>query len=195
MAVGLALADKLQNRSRVTACFFGDGAVAEGEFHESLNLAALWKLPVMFLCENNLFAMGTALARHQSQTDIVRKAVDGMDVLAVESATRKAVDFVRQGGGPYLIEYRTYRFRAHSMYDAELYRSKQEVAQWKQRDPITMLERQLRVNGLVVDGETPKMESVIADEIADAEAFAEAGTWEPLEDLPKDVYTPAKPRG
>lgn len=204
MAVGLALADKLQNRSRVTACFFGDGAVAEGEFHESLNLAALWKLPVMFLCENNLFAMGTALARHQSQTDIVRKAdayaipaeaVDGMDVLAVESATRKAVDFVRQGGGPYLIEYRTYRFRAHSMYDAELYRSKQEVAQWKQRDPITMLERQLRVNGLVVDGETPKMESVIADEIADAEAFAEAGTWEPLEDLTKDVYTPAKPRG
>jgi len=204
VAVGLALADKLQNRSRVTACFFGDGAVAEGEFHESLNLAALWKLPVMFLCENNLFAMGTALARHQSQTDIVRKAdayaipaeaVDGMDVLAVESATRKAVDFVRQGGGPYLIEYRTYRFRAHSMYDAELYRSKQEVAQWKQRDPITMLERPLRVNGLVVDGETPKMESVIADEIADAEAFAEAGTWEPLEDLTKDVYTPAKPRG
>ncbi|HXV67438.1 MAG TPA: pyruvate dehydrogenase (acetyl-transferring) E1 component subunit alpha [Nitrospira sp.] len=204
VAVGLALADKLQNRSRVTACFFGDGAVAEGEFHESLNLAALWKLPVMFLCENNLFAMGTALARHQSQTDIVRKAdayaipaeaVDGMDVLAVESATRKAVDFVRQGGGPYLIEYRTYRFRAHSMYDAELYRSKQEVAQWKQRDPITMLERQLRVNGLVVDGETPKMESVIADEIADAEAFAEAGTWEPLEDLTKDVYSPAKPRG
>jgi pyruvate dehydrogenase E1 component alpha subunit len=204
VAVGLALADKLQNRSRVTACFFGDGAVAEGEFHESLNLAALWKLPVMFLCENNLFAMGTALARHQSQTDIVRKAdayaipaeaVDGMDVLAVESATRKAVDFVRQGGGPYLIEYRTYRFRAHSMYDAELYRSKQEVAQWKQRDPITMLERQLRANGLVVDGETPKMEAVIADEIADAEAFAEAGTWEPLEDLTKDVYTPAKPRG
>ncbi|HSF67382.1 MAG TPA: pyruvate dehydrogenase (acetyl-transferring) E1 component subunit alpha [Nitrospiraceae bacterium] len=204
VAVGLALADKLQNRSRVTACFFGDGAVAEGEFHESLNLAALWKLPVMFLCENNLFAMGTALARHQSQTDIVRKAdayaipaeaVDGMDVLAVESATRKAVDFVRQGGGPYLIEYRTYRFRAHSMYDAELYRSKQEVALWKQRDPITMLERQLRVNGLVVDGETPKMESVIADEIADAEAFAEAGTWEPLEDLTKDVYSPAKPRG
>lgn len=204
VAVGLALADRLQNQPRVTACFFGDGAVAEGEFHESLNLAALWKLPVVFLCENNLFAMGTALARHQSQTDIVRKAdayaipaeaVDGMDVLAVESATRKAVDFVRQGGGPYLIEYRTYRFRAHSMYDAELYRSKQEVAQWKQRDPITMLERQLRVNGLVVDGETPKMESVIADEIADAEAFAEAGTWEPLEDLTKDVYTPAKPRG
>ncbi|MCC2643697.1 MAG: pdhA [Nitrospira sp.] len=204
VAVGLALADKLQSRPWVTACFFGDGAVAEGEFHESLNLAALWKLPVLFLCENNLYAMGTALVRHQSQTDIARKAdayaipaeaVDGMDVLAVESATRKAVDLVRQGAGPYLIEYRTYRFRAHSMYDAELYRAKQEVAQWKQRDPIALLERQLRANGLLEDIDTQKMESTIAAEIADAEAFAEEGTWEPLNDLTKDVYTPAKPTG
>ena len=184
VAVGLALADQLQNRPRVTACFFGDGAVAEGEFHESLNLAALWKLPVLFLCENNLYAMGTALGRHQSQTDIARKAdayairaeaVDGMDVRAVESATQKAVDFVRQGGGPYLIEYRTYRFRAHSMYDAELYRSKQEVAQWKQRDPIALFERQLREAGVLADGDMQTMESTIADEIADAESFAEAG--------------------
>jgi pyruvate dehydrogenase E1 component alpha subunit len=202
VAVGLALADRLKTQPRVTACFFGDGAVAEGEFHESLNLAALWKLPVLFLCENNLYAMGTALDRHQSQTDIARKAgaydipaeaVDGMDVLAVESATRKAVDVVRQGGGPYLIEYRTYRFRAHSMYDAELYRSKQEVAQWKQRDPIALFERQLRETGVLADGDTQKMESAVADEIADAESFAEAGMWEPLEDLTKDVYTPAKP--
>jgi pyruvate dehydrogenase E1 component alpha subunit len=199
VAVGLALADRLQNRSRVTACFFGDGAVAEGEFHESLNLAALWKLPVLFLCENNLYAMGTALDRHQSQTDIARKAdayaiaaeaVDGMDVLAVEAATRKAVDVVRRGGGPYLIEYRTYRFRAHSMYDAELYRSKQEVAEWKQRDPIAMFERQLRVKGLLAEGDIQKMESAVLDEIADAESHAEAARWEPLEDLTKDVYTP-----
>ncbi len=204
VAVGLALADKLQNRPRVTACFFGDGAVAEGEFHESLNLAALWKLPVVFLCENNLYAMGTALVRHQSQTDIARKAdayaisaeaVDGMDVLAVESATRKAVDLVRQGGGPYLIEYRTYRFRAHSMYDAELYRSKQEVAEWKQRDPIVILEQKLRANGLLEDVDIQQMESSITDEIADAETFAEEGTWEPLEDLTKHVYTTAAPRG
>jgi pyruvate dehydrogenase E1 component alpha subunit len=201
VAVGLALADKLQNRPRVTACFFGDGAVAEGEFHESLNLAALWKLPVLFLCENNLYAMGTALQRHQSQTDIARKAdayaipaeaVDGMDVRAVESATKKAVDLVRQGGGPYLIEYRTYRFRAHSMYDAELYRSKQEVSQWKQRDPIAMFERQLREAGVLSEGDLQTIESTVGDEIADAEAFAEAGMWEPLEDLTKDVYTPAK---
>lgn len=204
VAVGLALADKLQSRPWLTACFFGDGAVAEGEFHESLNLAALWKLPVLFLCENNLYAMGTALVRHQSQTDIARKAdayaipaeaVDGMDVLAVESATRKAADRVRQGGGPYLIEYRTYRFRAHSMYDAELYRAKQEVAQWKQRDPIALLEQQLRANGLLEEADAQKMESTIAAEITDAEAFAEGGTWEPLNDLTKDVYTPAKTTG
>ncbi|HSE06848.1 MAG TPA: thiamine pyrophosphate-dependent enzyme, partial [Methylomirabilota bacterium] len=111
VAVGLALADKLTARARVTACFFGDGAVAEGEFHESLNLAALWKLPVLFLCENNLYAMGTALARHQAQPDIRRKAdaygtpsdrVDGMDVLAVEAATRRAAEHVRRGEGPFL---------------------------------------------------------------------------------------------
>ena len=142
IAVGLALADKLQARRRVTACFFGDGAVAEGEFHESLNLAALWKLPVLFLCENNLYAMGTALARHQSQTDIRLKAqsyameadaVDGMDVLAVETATRRAAERVRGGAGPLFIELRTYRFRAHSTADPELYRGKDEVEQWKAR--------------------------------------------------------------
>jgi pyruvate dehydrogenase E1 component alpha subunit len=208
VAVGLALADKLTppspplnkggNRGRVTACFFGDGAVAEGEFHESLNLAALWKLPVLFLCENNLYAMGTALGRHQSQTDIARKAdayairaeaVDGMDVLAVEAATRSAVELVRAGHGPCLLEYRTYRFRAHSMYDAELYRTKEEVAEWKRRDPIVLLEQRLREGGLLNDTDLRKIETAIAAEIDGAVAFAEAGPWEPVEDLTKDVYT------
>lgn len=199
VAVGLALADKLQGRARVTACYFGDGAVAEGEFHESLNLAALWKLPVLFLCENNLYAMGTALARHQSQPDIAEKArayamtahtVDGMDVLAVEVATRRAVEFVRQGNGPCFLEYRTYRFRAHSMYDAELYRTKDEVAQWKHRDPIASFEQYLRGNGLLHDTDVEKIESAITGEIAEAVAFAEAGEWEPIDDLTRDVYTP-----
>jgi TPP-dependent pyruvate/acetoin dehydrogenase alpha subunit len=199
VAVGLALADKMQRRGRVTACFFGDGAVAEGEFHESLNLAALWKLPVLFLCESNLYAMGTALSRHQSQTDIARKAdayairaeaVDGMDVLAVEAATRNAVELVRAGNGPCLIEYRTYRFRAHSMYDAELYRTKEEVAEWKRRDPIVLLEQRLREGGLLNDTDLRKIETAIAAEIDEAVAFAEAGPWEPVEDLTKDVHTP-----
>jgi len=199
VAVGLALADKLQNRPRVTACFFGDGAVAEGEFHESLNLAALWRLPVLFLCENNLYAMGTALARHQAQTDISLKAesyglpakpVDGMDVLAVEEATRQATASVRDGDGPYFLEYRTYRFRAHSMYDPELYRNKDEVAQWKKRDPIVTYEARLRQWGLLTDAEKAQIEAAVDAEIAEAVAFAEAGPWEPVEDLTKDVYTP-----
>jgi pyruvate dehydrogenase E1 component alpha subunit len=208
VAVGLALAQKLTPLSSplnkwgatsgITACFFGDGAVAEGEFHESLNLAALWKLPVLFLCENNLYAMGTALARHQSQSDIAKKAeayaitaeaVDGMDVLAVEEATRRAAEAVRKGNGPYLIEYRTYRFRAHSMYDPELYRTKEEVAQWKERDPIEQFEGRLREWKSLTQEDLDKMEEAIATEIADAIAFTEGGPWEPIEDLTKDVYT------
>jgi TPP-dependent pyruvate/acetoin dehydrogenase alpha subunit len=199
LAVGLALADKLQARPRVAACIFGDGAVAEGEFHESLNLATLWKLPVLFLCENNLYAMGTHLARHQAQTDIARKAegyglpgeaVDGMDVLAVEAATRRAVEAVRRGDGPYLLESRTYRFRAHSMYDAELYRSKEEVEQWKKRDPITTFVARLRSGGFLSDQDLTDVETAVAVEIVEAVAFAESGPWEPVEDLLKDVYTP-----
>jgi TPP-dependent pyruvate/acetoin dehydrogenase alpha subunit len=199
LAVGLALPDKMQGRARVTACFFGDGAVAEGEFHESLNLASLWKLPVLFLCENNLYAMGTHLTRHQAQTDIARKAegyglpgqaVDGMDVLAVEAAARQAVEYVRGGGGPLLLEARTFRFRAHSMYDAELYRSKEEVEQWKKRDPITTFAARLREQHLLDDKDLAELEADVAAEVAASVACAESGPWEPVEDLLKDVYTP-----
>jgi pyruvate dehydrogenase E1 component alpha subunit len=202
VAVGLALADTLQRRPQVTACFFGDGAVAEGEFHESLNLAALWKLPVLFLCENNLYAMGTALERHQGQTDIALKArgyglaaeaVDGMDVLAVEAATQKAVQAVRRGDGPSLLEYRTYRFRAHSMYDPELYRTKEEVERWKARDPIATFGTNLRGWGFLNDADLAKMAATVAAELDEAIAFAEAGPWEPVADLTKDVLTPGQP--
>jgi pyruvate dehydrogenase E1 component subunit alpha len=198
IAVGLALADKMQNLPNITACFFGDGAVAEGEFHESMNLAALWKLPVLFICENNLYAMGTALERHQAQTDIALKAagygvpaavVDGMDVNAVETATRAAIERLRGGDGPYLLECRTYRFRAHSMYDPELYRSKEEVEEWKKQCPITALEARLRSENQFLDKTRAEMETAIAAEIERAIAFAEAGPWEPVEDLLKDVLT------
>ncbi|MBS0207017.1 MAG: pyruvate dehydrogenase (acetyl-transferring) E1 component subunit alpha [Planctomycetes bacterium] len=198
LAVGLALADKLQQRPRVTVCLFGDGAVDEGEFHESLNLAALWKLPVLFLCENNLYAMGTALERHESQTKIFAKAdaygiasaaVDGMVVLGVRNAMRTAIDYVRQGQGPYLLEARTYRFRAHSMYDAELYRSHEEVDEWKHRDPIQLFTALLTSSGLLESTEVAAMELDIAEELAQAVATAEAGAWEPVTDLYKDVYT------
>jgi pyruvate dehydrogenase E1 component alpha subunit len=199
VAVGLALADRMQKHSAITVCFFGDGAVSEGEFHESLNLAALWKLPVLFLCENNLYAMGTALHRHQSQTDISRKAegygiasaaVDGMDVLAVEEVAPRAVEFIRAGGGPFLLEARTYRFRAHSMYDPELYRDKEEVEAWKQRDPIVTFTARLQKEGQLAETDPKKMEAAVDAEVAEAVAFAEAGQWEPVEDLTKDVTTP-----
>ena len=200
LAVGMALADKLQNRPVVTVCFFGDGAVAEGEFHESLNLAALWQLPVLFVCENNLYAMGTALTRHQAQTNIQAKAagygmtsaaVDGMDVAAVEHATREAMDFVRRGR-PMLLEARTYRFRAHSMYDAELYRSKEEVEQWKQRDPIALWQRRLREQNLLSSADLAAIAAQVAAAVQSAVEFADAGPWEPLADLTRDVYTPAE---
>jgi len=198
LAVGLALADKLQKRPVVTVCFFGDGAVAEGEFHESLNLAALWQLPVLFLCENNLYAMGTSVERHQSRTDIHAKAagygieaavVDGMDVAAVERAARQAMDYVR-AGRPFFLEARTYRFRAHSMYDAELYRTKEEVEQWKQRDPILLWQRWLREQGWLGDDDMAAIETEVAAKVKAAVDFAEQGLWEPVEDLLKDVYTP-----
>jgi TPP-dependent pyruvate/acetoin dehydrogenase alpha subunit len=198
LAVGLALADRMQGRPRVTACFFGDGAVAEGEFHESLNLAALWKLPVLFLCENNLYAMGTRIDRGLSQPDVCLRAqgyaiaaesVDGMDVLAVEAAARTAVKAVRSGGGPALLELRTYRFRAHSMFDPELYREKAEVESWKQRDPIVLLKAQLEREGALDPQAYAALMKDVATEIATAVAFAEAGTWEAVADLTKDVYT------
>ncbi len=202
LAVGLGLADRLRGERRVTACFFGDGALAEGEFHESLNLAALWRLPVLFLCENNLYAMGTGIERHQAQLDLTLKArgyavpgesVDGMDVLAVEAAARRAADHVRSGEGPFFLEARTYRFRAHSAYDPELYRPKEEVERWKQRDPIPALERVLGEAGLLRPGDLESIEAAAAREIEEAVAFAEASPWEPVEDLLRDVV--AAPAG
>lgn len=198
IAVGLALADALANRPRITVCIFGDGAVAEGEFHESLNLASLWRLPVLFLCENNLYAMGTHIERHQSQTDIQAKAasyqmsgaaVDGMDVIAVRRAMQHAVEHVRGNRGPFLLEARTYRFRAHSMYDAELYRSKDEVERWKQRDPISSFAKRLRERMLMTDDELKQIETAVMTEVTEAVAIAEAGSYEPVEDLLKDVLT------
>ena len=201
LAVGLALADKMQDRKQVTVCFFGEGAVAEGEFHESLNLAALWQLPVLFVCENNLYAMGTALCLTESFTEIAKKgdsynvlnaAVDGMDVLAVSEAAEKAVATVRKGL-PYLLECRTYRFRPHSMFDAELYRSKEEVAEWKKRDPIPRFFEQMRTAGILDDADYAGIEAEVVREIDEAVAFAEAGTLEPVGDLTRFVHSEVTP--
>jgi pyruvate dehydrogenase E1 component alpha subunit len=202
VAVGLALADHLQGRRRVTACFFGDGAVAEGEFHEAMNLAALWHLPVLFCCENNLYAMGTALEFTESETDLSLKAasyripaweVDGMDVLAVEEAAREAAEAVRGGGGPHFLEMRTYRFRSHSMYDPDRYRDKSEIERWKERDPIPALVARLTKSGALAEGDLERMETEVGAEVDDAVAFAEAGTFEPVEDVERFVTSEAGP--
>jgi pyruvate dehydrogenase E1 component alpha subunit len=202
LAVGLAMADRLRDRPGVTAVFFGEGAVAEGEFHESMNLAALWDLPVLFCCENNLYAMGTALERSESQTRLTLKAasyempaweVDGMDVLAVEEAARKAIESVRSGGGPHFLELRTFRFRAHSMFDPELYRSKEEVEIWKERDPIELFKSQLVADGALSEDDWAGLEKEVAEEIERAVEFAEAGGWEPVEELTRFVYSEVVP--
>jgi pyruvate dehydrogenase E1 component alpha subunit len=196
VSIGLALADKMLGRKNVTACFFGEGAAAEGEFHESLNLAALWQLPVLFICENNLYAMGTALDRSESETDIHAKAagyricsqsVDGMDVVAVEAAAREAAAAVREGRGPHFLECRTYRFRAHSMFDPQLYRKKEEVEAWMQHDPIPRFRDWALSAGEIHASHVEEMEAEVAREIDQAVAFAEAGSWEPVADLLKDV--------
>lgn len=197
IAVGLALAQQLRGEPALTACFFGDGAVAEGEFHESLNLAALWKLPVLFLCENNLYAMGTALDRAQAETDITAKAaayritgeaVDGMDVLAVEAAVARAAESVRDAAGPVLLEMRTYRFRAHSMFDPQLYRDRAEVEAWQQRGPIVTLTRRLRELGLLSEQDYQRLERECNAEVDAAVQFAEDSPWEPVSELERFVY-------
>jgi pyruvate dehydrogenase E1 component alpha subunit len=195
-ALGMALADQMNDRRDVTACIFGEGAMAEGEFHESANLAALWQLPVLFVCENNRYAMGTPLAHEHAETDLTARAasygmvawsVDGMDVLAVREAAQRAIALVRGGGGPCFLELRTYRFRAHSMYDPDRYREKAEVERWREADPIPRLTAALVEQGALGDGEVDAWETEIAQEIAAAVDAAEAAPLEPVEDLTRFV--------
>ncbi|MEC9312983.1 MAG: pyruvate dehydrogenase (acetyl-transferring) E1 component subunit alpha, partial [Pseudomonadota bacterium] len=202
LAAGLALADRMQGAEAVTACFFGEGAVAEGEFHESLNLAALWDLPVLFVCENNGYAMGTALDRSESQTDIHAKAasygidshvVDGMDIVAVEGAARKALKAIADSGKPQFLECRTYRFRAHSMFDAQLYRPKEEVADWRAKGPIVRFQTWAEENHLLHAGEVDDITAEVDAEIAEAVAFAESSAEEPVADLTRYVMAPDRP--
>jgi len=198
IAVGLALADKLAGRARVTAAFFGDGATDEGEFHESLNLAALWKLPVLFLCENNRYAMGTALERHAANPRLVdvplahgipAEQVDGMDVLAVEEATRRMANTIRTGQGPRFLELLTYRFRAHSMYDAEKYRDKDEVVEWRKRDPIDLFVARLQENRLLDENDLLEIERDAEAKVNAAVKEADDAPLEPVQDLTRFVLT------
>jgi pyruvate dehydrogenase E1 component alpha subunit len=199
IGTGVGFAINYQGGDQVCLCFFGDGSVAQGVFHESLNMAALWKLPVIYICENNLYAMGTALSRTQAVTDIHKKAdaygipgqqVDGMDVLAVREAVGKAVERARREKTPSLIETRTYRFRGHSMRDpaAAVYRTREEVEEWKKSDPIVLLWGRMTRDGIISDGEYKEIDKEINQVIEEAVRYADASPEPPMEELLTDVY-------
>jgi pyruvate dehydrogenase E1 component alpha subunit len=197
LALGFGLAAKLQKSDAIAVCFFGEGAVAEGEFHESLNLASLWNLPVMFVCENNYYAMGTALARSHAQSDFAAKlaayrvgmqSVDGMDVLEVERRARELIEYVRASRTPVFMEARTYRLRAHSMYDPQLYRSKEEVKEWEERGPLITLTRKLKRAGLMTEADFLELKGVAEAQVDEAVAYADRAALEPIEDLERFIY-------
>ncbi len=199
LAAGAGFGIKYQGGDQVVLCYFGDGAVPEGEFHESLNLAALWKLPVIFICENNRYAMGTAIHRALAQTEIWRfaetygihgEAVDGMDVLAIRECVGRAVERARRDKVPALIEARTYRFRGHSMRDpaGAVYRTKEEVEREKLRDPIAMFGERCVKDGALTDADLKLIEKAVYDQVDEAVAFAEASPAPAPEELFTDVY-------
>jgi len=198
LAVGMALAAKKQKIKNITCCFFGDGAVAEGQFHESMNLAALWNVPLLMVCENNLYAMGTAIRYSHSIQELEKKGaaygiesgvVNGMNVLEVEKAAHQAVERIKETGRPYFLVCNTYRFRAHSMFDAELYRTKSEVEEWKKKDPIPTLQEDLIKQGLLTIDDIKAIEQKVEIEVQQAVEFAEAGTIEPVEELTRFIYS------
>ena len=199
VAAGVAFAIKYEGRDQVIVCYFGDGAVPQGEFHESLNLAALWKLPVIYLCENNRYAMGTSTDRALAQTQIWKfgqtygipsEKVDGMDVFAVRDVVARAVERARSDTTPSLIEADTYRFRGHSMRDpaGAVYRTKEEVEHEKERDPITLLRQRALAAGALSEADVRAIEKDVSDRIDEAVAFAEASPEPPAEWLFTDIY-------
>ncbi|MBI5880065.1 MAG: pyruvate dehydrogenase (acetyl-transferring) E1 component subunit alpha [Chloroflexi bacterium] len=197
LATGLALASQYQDENRVTLCIFGDGSTNIGYFHESLNLASLWKLPVLYLCENNLYGMGTAVERASAVASMAEKAcaynipavrIDGMDTLKVFDATQRAIEHVRSGNGPYFIEAMCYRFPGHSMGDPERYRVKDEVDRYKQRDPIVAFGKQLEGDGVVDEADLERIEREVAQEMDAVASFADASPAPAPESMYDFIY-------
>ncbi len=197
IAAGLALASDYRGDDAVTVCMFGDGASNSGNFGETMNLAALWRLPVVFLVENNLYGMGTSIERHSAVTDLSRKAeglgvpgvrVDGMDVLAVRETVSEHIRRAREDRQPTLVEAFTYRFRGHSAADPEVYRTKEEVEEWRKKDPITVFRDRLLADGVISEGEVGQMRERIEQRVVAAVAFADASPEPPLESLYDHLY-------
>jgi pyruvate dehydrogenase E1 component alpha subunit len=197
IAAGLGLASEYKGEDSVTVCMFGDGASNSGNFGETMNLAALWKLPVVFLVENNLYGMGTAIERHSAVTDLSRKAeglgvpgvrVDGMDVLAVREIVSEHIRLAREDRQPTLVEAFTYRFRGHSAADPEVYRTKEEVEEWRKKDPITVFRDRLVAEGVISEEEVEAMRERVEKRVLEAVEFADASPEPPLESLYDHLY-------
>ncbi len=197
IAMGMALGDKYANRDNVTICMFGDGATNIGFFHEALNMSKVWNLSVLWVCENNIYGMGTAVDRASAVSSIAIKArgydmpssrADGMDVMKVYEATQAALADVRSGKGPYLLEFTTYRFRGHSMGDPERYRKPEEVKKWEESDPIGVYRKYLAQNKLASEKALDEIDAQALEQVDHAVQFAEASPEPTMEDLYKDVY-------
>ena len=201
IAVGAALSAKKLRTGAVALAFFGDGANNEGAFHEALNLASIWKLPVVFVCENNQYAMSMAMARATAVANVSDRAqayampgvmVDGNDFAAVAQASFEATDRARAGEGPTLIEAKTYRTRGHSRSDRNRYRTREEIDAWKARDPIARFEKEIVAFGLATEAQAAAIAAEVEKEMAEAIAEASASPWPAVKDLTRDVYSPAK---
>jgi len=197
LATGIGFAVKYREADQVCLCFFGDGAMNEGAFHESLNMASLWKLPVIFVLENNLYAMGTAVHRASSIPDLIRRVccydikreqVDGMDLIAVRDLADRTISAVREDKEPRFIEAVTYRYRGHSISDPGKYRTKDEIEEWRKRDPIVRFEKHLRSENLATDEEIARIHDEVAAEIEEAIAFSEQSPYPADEELYTDIY-------
>jgi pyruvate dehydrogenase E1 component alpha subunit len=197
IAAGLALGDQYQKKDGVTICMFGDGATNIGFFHEALNLSKVWNLPILWVCENNQYGMGTAVERASAVKEMRQKAegyempndrIDGMDVLKVREVTLDKLEFIRGGGGPYFLEILTYRFRGHSMGDPERYRKPEEIKKWQENDPIGIYRRHLTENDIASSGELDDIDVQVEEEVNEAVEFAESSPEPAPEALFEDIY-------
>lgn len=198
LGAGIAFADKYKGNDNVTICFFGDGAARQGILHETFNMAMLWKLPVVFICENNYYAMGTSVERTSNVLDIYKLAdaydmpgdsVDGMKPEAVHHAVSRAVNRARNGDGPTLLEIKTYRYKGHSMSDPAKYRTKEELEEYKEKDPIEYVLRVIRENNLATEEEIEAVNLFVKNTVDDCVNFAENSPWPDVSEVYKDIYT------
>ena len=202
LGAGIAFADKYNENDAVTLCYMGDGAVRQGAVHEAFNMAMMWKLPVVFICENNGYAMGTSVERTANHSDIWKLGlsyempcapVDGMDPLVVAESVKEAVDRARKGDGPTFLEMKTYRYKGHSMSDAQKYRTKDEVAEYQQIDPITKVLDMIKKNKWATDKEIQAIQDQVKATVKEAVDFAESSPFPSNDSLYENVYAEEYP--